>query len=44
MTKEEVELLYGALLAADWGVQMKREPLREAWELWERLNLEVQNG
>lgn len=41
ITKEEYRLLYGAVMCADLGTQIKREPLRECIELLDRINAEV---
>ena len=36
MTIDEIALLNMAVLHADWGTQMKREPLRKCIEIVER--------
>jgi len=36
MTIDEIALLNMAVLHADWGTQMKREPLRKCIEIIER--------
>jgi len=41
MDMDEIALLNTAVLHADWGTQMKREPLRKCYEILEKYDKEA---